>query len=78
VADENDDLTGEDWGEIHKRAWLDADFKELLETDPTKAIKEVYAQSVGKRFDKILFVRPKPDIAEEFLPYVNPFPPSCC
>lgn len=71
------DITGDDWGEIHARAWRDAKFKELLETDPSAAIKQ-YGDSVGKKFNKIVFVRPKPDIADEFLPFVNPFPPSCC
>jgi hypothetical protein len=71
------DITGEDWGNIHAKAWRDPEFKRLLETDPTKAIRD-YGQSIGKTFDKIVFVRPRPNIADEFLPFVNPFPPSCC
>jgi hypothetical protein len=72
------ELTNRDWGEIHKKAWLDDKFKQLLETDPTQAVKE-YGMAVGKTFDKIVTVRPKPDhIPDDFLQDVNPFPPSCC
>ncbi|HET8918589.1 MAG TPA: hypothetical protein VFN27_02815 [Xanthobacteraceae bacterium] len=72
------ELTNADWGQIHKKAWLDDDFKKLLEADPTKAIKN-YGRTVGKIFKKVVTVRPKPEgIADEFLHDVNPFPPSCC
>jgi hypothetical protein len=72
------DLTNEDWGNIHAKAWLDDGFRQLLETDPTRAIRD-YGKSIGKTFDKIVTVRPKPKgIPDEFLPDINPFPPSCC
>lgn len=73
------DITGDDWGEIHAKAWRDPDFKRLLETDPTAAIR-LYGNGCKppKVFDRIVFVRPKPDIDDKFLPFVNPFPPSCC
>jgi hypothetical protein len=70
--------TNEDWGKIHAKAWLHPEFRRMLETDPTKAIK-AYGAEVGKTFDKIVTVRPKPKgIPDDFLADVNPFPPSCC
>ena len=70
--------TGEDWGKIHAKAWLDPKFRQLLETDPTQAIKD-YGAEVGKTFDRIVIVRPPPtDIPEQFWPAVNPVPPACC
>lgn len=76
------DLTGEDWGAIHARAWHDPKFKNLLETDPTAAVK-LYGNSLTppKVFDRIVVVRDPPDpeeVPEQFWPFVNPFPPSCC
>lgn len=72
------DISGEDWGKIHAKAWLDPAFRKLLETDPTEAIK-VYGNEVGKTFDRIVILRPQPPgIPDQFLPSVNPFPPSCC
>ena len=71
-------LTGEDWGKIHAKAWTNDRFRQLLETDPTKAIKE-YGDEVGKTFERILTLRPRPEgIADDFLADINPFPPSCC
>ena len=78
-----DELTNKDWGKIHAKAWLDPEFRNLLETDPTKAIKQ-YGKEVGKTFDKIVKVRAPPkvarrkDISEEVLEEMNPFPPWCC
>jgi len=76
------DLTNEDWGEIHKRAWLYPDFKKKLEEDPTAAINE-YGDSLKppKKFTRKVIVRDPPaadEIKPEFLQFVNPFPPSCC
>lgn len=70
--------TGEDWGKIHALAWKNSSFRDLLEKDPTRAVKE-YGEKHGKEFEKIVVVRPAPkDIPDEFLADVNPFPPSCC
>ncbi len=77
------ELTNADWGKIHAKAWLDPEFRKLLETDPTAAIKK-YGREVGKTFDKILKLRPAPkgaksgEISQKFLEQVNPFPPWCC
>lgn len=70
-------LTESDWGKIHAKAWRDAKFRKLLETDPTKAIK-AYGKEVGKTFTKIVNLRDKPDIPDPHLHKVNPYPPSCC
>jgi hypothetical protein len=73
-----DELTNKDWGKIHAKAWLDPEFRNLLETDPTRAIKQ-YGREVGKTFDKIVKLRAKPKgIPDDFLADVNPFAPSCC
>ena len=74
------DITGEDRGRIHARAWRDPEFRHLLETDPTEAIKRYgREQRPPKTFDKIVMVRPRPvSIPDAFLEDVNPFPPSCC
>ena len=78
-----DELTSKDWGKIHAKAWLDPDFRYLLETDPTKAIRQ-YGKEVGKTFDKIVKLRPPPKAAKrkgmspEVLEEMNPFPPWCC
>jgi hypothetical protein len=74
------DVTGEDWGAIHAKAWREPNFKILLETDPTAAIK-LYGSELKppKTFDRIVIVREPPvGVDPEFLPFVNPFPPSCC
>jgi hypothetical protein len=78
-----DELTNKDWGKIHAKAWLDPDFRYLLETDPTRAIRQ-YGKEVGKTFDKIVKLRPPPKAAKrkgippDVLEEMNPFPPWCC
>jgi hypothetical protein len=82
-----DELTDQDWGKIHARAWTDPDFRYKLETDPTAAVKE-YGRSVGKTFEKIVRLRPAPEAAtrkdipdtvlKQILEEMNPFPPWCC
>jgi hypothetical protein len=44
-----------DWGKIHAKAWTDPEFRKLLETDPTRAVRE-YGNKAGKRFEKILHI----------------------
>ena len=72
------ELTDQDWGKIHAKAWRDPNFRNLLETDPTAAIK-CYGLEVGKTFDKIVVLRGRPKLVpDSALDEVNPFPPSCC
>lgn len=72
--------TNADWGEIHAKAWQDPQFRNLLETDPTQAVKD-YGASVGKSFDQIVMIKPAPDpqqIPEKFWPLLHQTPPACC
>jgi hypothetical protein len=83
------DITGKDWGEIHAMAWrgdkvtvdgVEWDFRELLETNPRAAV-DAYSEIHNKpRFERIVNLpdRPRDGVSDEFLPFVNPFPPSCC
>jgi len=79
-------LSDEDWGKIHAKAWLDPKFRNLLETDPTKAIRE-YEKSIGQPagyFTQIVRVGKPPSktalkkIPEEVLQRAAPWPPWCC
>ena len=71
-------LTKQDWGKIHAKAWTDAKFRKLLESDPTAAVK-AYGKEVGKTFSKIVTLPPKPKkLPKDLLHHVHPFPPSCC
>ena len=79
-------LTDEDWGKIHAMAWLDPDFRKLLESDPTAAIR-AYEKSTGKArgyFDKIVRLERPPSkktaksVPEEILQKAAPWPPWCC
>jgi hypothetical protein len=72
--------TKEDWGKIHAKAWKDPQFRQLLETNPTEAVKK-YGNEVGKAFDKIVAVDPPPnpgDVPEELWPLLHQAPPACC
>jgi hypothetical protein len=96
-AGEESELTNADWGKIHALAWKGDEFKvpnregkkvafrEVLETDPTWAIRwyEDDQKQKGRKLNvqKIVKLRPRPercDVPEEFWEDVNPFPPSCC
>jgi hypothetical protein len=71
-------LTDKEWGKIYAKAWTDPKFRKLLETDPTKAIKD-YGASVGKTYHKIVRLERRPkDKPVQDLARVHPFPPSCC
>ncbi len=71
-------LTGSEWGKIHAKAWTNARFRKLLETDPTKAIK-AYGREVGKTFKKIVALKPRPrGVSAGYLARHHPRPPSCC
>jgi hypothetical protein len=79
-------LSDEDWGKIHAKAWLEPDYRKLLESDPTKAIRE-YEKSIGKPsgyFDKIVRMGKPPSgsvlrkTPVEVLERAAPWPPWCC
>jgi hypothetical protein len=79
-------LSDEDWGKIHAKAWLEPDYRKLLESDPTKAIRE-YEKSIGKSsgyFDQIVRVGKAPSVGTlkkvplEVLQRAAPWPPWCC
>ena len=76
------DVSNEDWGRIHARAWKDPVFRDLLESDPTAALKQYgREQTPPKTYNKLVTLRAAPDpkeVPEQFWPAVNPFPPSCC
>jgi hypothetical protein len=72
--------TAEDWGNIHAKAWKDAQFRHLLETDPTKAVTQ-YGAQIGKKYERIVIVAPAPNpakIPEELWPLLLQAPPACC
>lgn len=72
--------TNKDWGRIHAKAWRDPEFRKLLEQDPKKAVAQ-YGKEVGKTFDKIVRIRPKPKgVANEQLERHEDAtaPPACC
>jgi hypothetical protein len=79
-------LSDEDWGKIHAKAWLEPEFRKLLESDPTKAVRE-YERSIGKPsgyFDRIVRVGKPPSkgahrrLSKEVLERAAPWPPWCC
>jgi hypothetical protein len=79
-------LSDEDWGKIHAKAWLDPEFRALLESDPTGAIR-AYEKSAGYKpgyFDKIVRVGKPPSkkamnkADPEILAAAAPWPPWCC
>jgi hypothetical protein len=69
--------TNADWGKIYAKAWTDREFRKLLETDPTKAIKK-YGRQVGKTFTKIVRVSKRPKTVRKPLDKIHLHPPSCC
>jgi hypothetical protein len=87
VADEPEDeayeLTNDDWGKIHAKAWGDEEFRKQLEQNPTAAVTDFLYHKFGPgrapKTIRIVKLRPRPDdVPEEFWEDVNPFPPSCC
>jgi hypothetical protein len=72
--------TKKDWGKIHAKAWSDPKFRQLLESDPTKAVK-AYAKEAGKNFDKLVTVsKPPADVPPELRSKHKDamVPPACC
>jgi hypothetical protein len=72
--------TSKDWGRIHAKAWRDPEFRKLLEQDPKKAIAQ-YGKEVGKTFDRIVRIAPKPKGVkpDDLHRHANATaPPACC
>jgi hypothetical protein len=72
--------TNKDWGQIHAKAWRDREFRTLLEQDPKKALAQ-YGKEVGKTFDQVVKIAPKPKgvAAEDLARHENATaPPACC
>jgi hypothetical protein len=67
-------LTKDDWAKIHAKAWKEPEFRYLLETDPTKAIKE-WAHAAGRTVEKIVDLS---DWIKKEERDWNYGPPSCC
>jgi hypothetical protein len=68
------DLSKTDWVSIHAKAWKDPKFRDLLERDPTAAVKKwakEYRRTVSRIIDLTEWV--KVDIDDW-----NNGPPSCC
>jgi hypothetical protein len=76
------ELTNVDWGKLHAKAWREPAFRDLLESDPTEAIKQYVRKErpgVAQVKIKMVKLRAAPsDVPEQFWDDVNPFPPSCC
>jgi hypothetical protein len=72
--------SNKDWGEIHAKAWRDPKFRELLEKDPTAAVKQ-YASETGKNYDRIVTVGDKPGGVPDHELHEHEeatIPPACC
>lgn len=71
-------ITEDDWGKIHAKAWTDSEYREILETDPTEAIR-IYAEECGHPIDRMVKIPDAPsNIPQEFWEYVCKGPPACC
>jgi len=69
-----------DWGAIHAKAWREPAFRKLLEQDPKAALAE-YGTLVGKTFDKVVKIGPKPKGVEKEHLHKHESamaPPACC
>ena len=72
------EISNEEWGKIHAKAWRDPKFRALLESDPTAAIKQ-YGKEVGKLYTKIVKLEARPpDVSDADLDQADQFPPACC
>jgi hypothetical protein len=67
-------LDKNDWTSIHKKAWGDPKFRDLLERDPTAAVKK-WAKEYRRSVDKIVDLSDwiKVDVDDW-----NGGAPSCC
>ncbi|MFM7169305.1 MAG: hypothetical protein ACKOYH_00405 [Cyanobium sp.] len=64
----------QDWIDMHKYAWQNAQFKQLLETDPAEALK-FWGILNNKQFTSVIAVPEKPENPDE---YGDPQPPPAC
>ena len=72
------EISNQDWAKIHAKAWRDPQFRALLESDPTAAIKQ-YGNEVGKTFTRILKLKDRPkNVADADLDQEESGPPACC
>jgi hypothetical protein len=72
------EVTNEDWGKIHAKAWKDPEFRKKLESDPTAAIHQ-YGKENGKTFTKLVRTPEKPHGADEaHLHKAHDYPVACC
>jgi hypothetical protein len=72
------EISNEEWGKIYAKAWRDPKFRELLEQDPTAAIRQ-YGHEIRKTFTKIVKIEAPPyDLSEPDLEDKHKFPPACC
>ena len=69
------DLTKDDWAEIHAKAWADQNFRTLLETDPTAAVRS-WAEENHRVVDKIVVLSEW--VQKDDIDSWNHGPPSCC
>lgn len=58
------------WKEIHAKAWKDAKFRKLFESDPRKALDQFADEKKIKRFDKIVALGDESSDGDA--------PPACC
>lgn len=69
--------TKQEWAKIHAKAWKDPEFRKHLETNPMQALK-LYGKEVGKNFDKVIDIGPRPKgVPDEDL-HKHHVPPACC
>lgn len=70
--------TKEEWSHIHAKAWQDPEFRAMLESDPAAALAR-YGKEVGKNFDRVIDIGPRPDgVADSDLYKHHKIPPACC
>jgi hypothetical protein len=71
-------ITAQDWAQIYAKAWLDEGFRTLLETDPTRALKQ-YAEENGLVWTKLVAVPASPGVPASEEPDENCIHlVSCC
>lgn len=81
----NQKISAIDWGKIHAKAWLDDEFRNKLETDPTAALRE-FAAEHGLKWGRLVRVEERPEtVTDETLADIlsgktsgPSTPPACC
>lgn len=74
--------SAEDWAAIHKKAYHDAAFRKLFESDPTAAVKQ-YGAETNKSFTQIVNTDHWVDTSKPYEPKNHPpgggtGPAACC